>query len=80
MSNFLKFIPGKDFYDIAEVSHDETKDAILSEIHEVYPLLRGGRAFTDIQEYNEIKTFTDPTQMPDKNYVDTHIIDGGSFV
>lgn len=57
----------------ADVSHDSTDGVANSTAHTAFPLLVGGRAFTQIQTYDNHKTFTSNTDIVDKKYVDDTI-------
>lgn len=55
---------------LPSLAHDDLDGVADSVAHLAFPLLVGGRDFTAVQKYDNVKTFTLPEQIVDKNYVD----------
>ncbi len=58
-------------YVLTDVEHDSINGVALSEAHQKFPLLAGGRDFSAVMKYDAIKSFSDGREIPDKNYVDS---------
>lgn len=55
---------------LPSLAHDDLDGVANSTAHLAFPLLVGGRDFSAIQKYDNVKSFTAPESLVDKNYVD----------